>query len=189
MSLSISEPTGTIKASEWSQSVHLRTYTNTASSQEPSRTGTPSPQTSFKKTVMAHLMWLDEVCVLAAPIHLYYMFLTNCTKWHNLGVMLPSFAEYYRRCRCSRSICVGRSSPPRFGSPFTSLLNYQKYTVHWMQDPWAWHIDPEKVRSKVNIWPWPSIQILSKFCPIFTKNNLWQSRYFDRFLGHTKSHN
>ncbi len=26
---------------------------------------------------------------LAAPIHLYYMFLTNCTKWHNLGVMLP----------------------------------------------------------------------------------------------------
>ncbi len=48
----------------------------------------------LKKNVMAHLMWLDEVCVLAAPIHLYYMFLTNCTKWHNLGVMLPSFAQY-----------------------------------------------------------------------------------------------
>ncbi len=38
---------------------------------------------------------------LAAPIHLYYMFLTNCTKWHNLGMMLPSFAEYFPRCRWS----------------------------------------------------------------------------------------
>ncbi len=37
---------------------------------------------------------------LAAPIHLYFMFLTNCTKWHNLGVLLPSFAEYFHRCRC-----------------------------------------------------------------------------------------
>ncbi len=37
---------------------------------------------------------------LAVPIHLYYMFLTNCSKWHHLGMLLPSFAEYCCRCRC-----------------------------------------------------------------------------------------
>ncbi len=70
-----------------------------------------------------------------------------------------------------------------------TLSTVIKNTVHWMQNFLAWHVDPEKIRSKVNIWPWPSKQIRSKFFPIFNKHNLSQPLPLNSFLCHTKVHN
>ncbi len=49
-----------------------------------------------------------------------------------------------------------------------------------------WHIKPEKIISKVCIWPLPSIQVYFVFFPYFHQK-LFFSHPFDRLLGHTKN--
>ncbi len=52
--------------------------------------------------------------------------------------------------------------------PWNCLASQIWKKIHWTQDPSAWYIDPEKNETKVYIWPWPSIQILSKYFLLFS---------------------
>ncbi len=61
-----------------------------------------------------------------------------------------------------------------------------------MQDPSTWYVDPENMRSYVNIWPdLHTDAFFLSFFLTFSPKIVCHSHSlpFDRLLGHTKWHN